>query len=227
MNRSESYTMRAVAYYRVSTDRQGRSGLGLDAQKQAVHGFVKQYKLKLHKELVEVESGKGGVKRDKLELALDYCRKHEALLLIAKLDRLGRNVAFISALMESEVRFIAVDNPQATEFLLHIMAAVAQQERRTISERTKDALQAAKRRGVKLGVHGAKVLSRKNRQESIRFARRQRQTIKALMKEGFVTIRDLVNELNRRKIPTYYGKRWHPATVHKVLTILKQFNLLN
>ena len=139
-----------VAYYRVSTKRQGRSGLGLDAQKETARTFAKQTGGKVLREFTEVESGRK-VDRPELEQAVAFARRAGAVLLVAKLDRLARNVAFLSQLMESGVDFVAADNPHANRFTVHILAAVAEWERDQISTRTKEALQAAKRRGVKLG----------------------------------------------------------------------------
>jgi DNA invertase Pin-like site-specific DNA recombinase len=145
-----AHTGKFVAYYRVSTQRQGRSGLGLEAQQTAVRDFLNGGDWRLVAEVTEVESGKGS-DRPKLAEALKLCRLHGATLVIAKLDRLARNVAFISNLMESGVEFHAVDFPQANRLTVHILAAVAEHEAKAISERTKAALAAAKRRGVKLG----------------------------------------------------------------------------
>src|SRR5215216_5496539 len=141
---------RFVCYYRVSTDRQGKSGLGLDAQKKAVLDYLNGGTWELAGEFTEVESGKRA-DRPELAKALEACRKRKATLVIAKLDRLSRNMAFIAALMDSGTDFIAVDNPHATRLTLHILAAVAEHEREMISERTTAALQAAKARGVRLG----------------------------------------------------------------------------
>src|SRR5580704_5880269 len=141
---------RFVPYYRVSTARQGQSGLGLEAQQKAVRDFLNGGAWEIVAEFVEVESGK---KADRPELAraLDACRKHKAKLVIAKLDRLSRNLALIATLMDAGVEFIAVDNPHANKLTLHILAAVAEHEREAISERTKAALAAAKARGTRLG----------------------------------------------------------------------------
>ena len=148
-----------AAYYRVSTDRQGRSGLGLEAQQAAVRGYLG--KSTPIGEFTEIETGKRN-DRPQLELALALCRKRKARLVIAKLDRLSRNLAFIAALMDSGVEFVAVDNPHATRLTLHILAAVAEHEREMIAQRTKAALQAAKARGVRLGRHGADRLAPAN-----------------------------------------------------------------
>src|SRR5436309_13458918 len=132
-----------VAYYRVSTDRQGKSRLGLDAQREAVTSYLNGGSWQLVQEFVEVESGKRA-DRPQLAAALAACRKHKAKLVIAKLDRLSRNLAFIAALMDSGVEFVAVDNPHANKLTVHILAAVAQHERAMIAQRTKEALHAGK-----------------------------------------------------------------------------------
>jgi DNA invertase Pin-like site-specific DNA recombinase len=137
---------KAFAYFRVSTDRQGKSGLGLDAQREAVMNYLNGGSWTLAAEYVEIESGKHN-ERPQLLAALAACKKLRARLVIAKLDRLSRNLAFIAALMDSGVEFVAVDNPHANKLTIHILAAVAQHEREMISQRTKDALQAAKARG--------------------------------------------------------------------------------
>jgi len=141
---------RFVAYYRVSTDKQGESGLGLDAQRQAVMNYLNGGPWRLVAEHTEVESGKRNA-RPELQKALPACRRHKAKLCIAKLDRLSRNLAFIATLMDSGVEFVATDNPHANKLTIHILAAVAEHEREAISERTKAALAAAKARGKKLG----------------------------------------------------------------------------
>jgi DNA invertase Pin-like site-specific DNA recombinase len=138
-----------VCYLRVSTDRQGQSGLGLEAQRKAVLDFRNGGQWKLADEFVEVESGK---RSDRPQLAAALaCKRLKARLVVAKLDRLARNVAFISRLMERGVEFVAADMPFANKLTIHILAAVAEHEREAISARTKAALAAAKARGVKLG----------------------------------------------------------------------------
>lgn len=138
-----------VAYYRVSTARQGYSGLGLDAQRLAVGRFTAG-RGELVAEFTEIESGRKA-DRPQLVAAIELTRKHKAILVIAKLDRLARNVAFVSNLMESRIEFIAADMPEAQRVTVHMMAAIAEHERGVISKRTKEALEAAKARGVRLG----------------------------------------------------------------------------
>lgn len=207
---------KAVAYYRVSTERQGQSGLGLEAQKKSVTDFIKANDYLLDKEFIEIESGKKD-KRPILAKALRKCKAENATLLIAKLDRLARNVMFISTLMESKVDFKAVDNPFAEDIILHIMAAFAQHERVQISKRTIAALRAAKARGVKLGKHGREVLSKENKQEAVRFAMNMKPIIEQIQSNGIKTIRGIAKELNQLKIPTYRNKKWHPNTVHSLI----------
>lgn len=208
---------KAIAYYRVSTKRQQRSGLGLEAQEKAVHDFAKAWKFKLVKEFIEMRSGmRSG--NPGLSDALAECHKHDAILLIAKLDRLKRNVLFIAALMESGVRFISVDDPFAEEFTLHIKAAMDQKEGREISKRTIAALAAAKRRGTELGKFGRYVLSVRNRIKAERFARKMQPVIKRLKKEGICTMRDIRDALNKSKVPTFYqGGKWHLNTVYNLI----------
>src|SRR5215203_4839646 len=141
---------RFVSYLRVSTDRQGRSGLGLEAQRKAVSDFLDGGRWELIAEFVEVESGKRD-DRPKLAEAMALCRLHNATLVIAKLDRLSRDAHFLLGLQKAGVRFVAADMPEANEMVVGIMAVVAQAERKMISARTKAALAAAKARGVQLG----------------------------------------------------------------------------
>ena len=216
---------RAIPYYRVSTDKQGRSGLGLEAQKTSVQQFAKANHFDLGEEYIEVESGTKS-NRAILGLALEACKAEKATLLIAKLDRLARNVAFISKLMESDVEFVAVDNPSAQKLIVHIMAAFAEHERDQISQRTKDALQAAKRNGKILGRHGSEVLSKLNKQSADVFALEMLYVFEGLKRDGHKTIRSLTNELNRKNIKTFSGgkARWHTNTVYCILKRMKKLN---
>lgn len=212
---------KGVPYFRVSTDQQGESKLGLEAQRQAVYQYANANNIELIEEFTEIESGKNN-KRPILQNAISYCRKQNAVLIIAKLDRLGRSVAFIAALMESNVKFVAADNPNANELMLHIMAAFAQYEREQISIRTKEALAAARRRGVKLGEQG-KILSKRNRYRAEQFAQHMKPIIDKLIAEGITSVRKIAVELNKRKIPAFRkGTRWHRTSVHNLLKRLSK-----
>lgn len=209
-----------VAYYRVSTDQQGRSGLGLEAQRAAVVQFVAARGGEIAAEFTEVESGR---KSDRPELAsaLAECRRRKVTLVIAKLDRLARNVAFIARLMDTGVPFLAVDMPTADRFMLHVYAAMAEEEARRTSARTKAALAAAKARGVELGRNG-RVLAAERIAEADAFAASMAPTIGTLRAEGYTTVRSLAEELNRRNVPTAKGGSWHVPTVHHLLRRLAE-----
>jgi len=204
-----------VAYYRVSTDRQGRSGLGLDAQRKAVVDFLNGGKWTLLGDFTEVESGK---RNDRIELkaALALCRRKKARLVIARLDRLSRNLAFIATLMESGVEFVAADNPHANKLTIHILAAVAQSEREAIASRTKAALQAAKNRGVKLGAYGREKLSKENRKQAIKRATGLSAEFNRMLAER-LSANAMARQLNERGIAPARGDKWYPVTVIRVL----------
>jgi DNA invertase Pin-like site-specific DNA recombinase len=204
-----------VAYYRVSTEQQGRSRLGLEAQKKAVLDYLKGGRWGLIAEFTEIESGKKA-DRPELEQALKLCKKANAMLVIAKLDRLARNVHFISGLMERGVKFCAVEFPNADPFMLHVHAAMSEHERRLISARTKAGLERAKARGVKLGRHGA-ILARENKARAKAQARALKPAIAEIRKAGMGTVRAIMAELNRRGIKTLRGGTWHPQTVNILL----------
>lgn len=161
-----------------------------------------------------------------LRRALQHCRRTKAVLLIAKLDRLGRNVTFIAQLMESDISFIAVDQPFAQKVILHILAAFSEYERDQIRQRTKVALQAAKSRGVRLGKYGADVLSKQNREAADRFAIGMQPVIRSLNAEGFITVRQLTDVMNSRKIAPFKGRggRWHISSVHMLLKRIERLN---
>lgn len=208
---------RYIAYYRVSTNRQGQSGLGLDAQKEAVTRYLNGGEWEIIEEYTEIESGKNN-NRPQLHAALAACKKHHATLIIAKLDRLARNVFFISGLMESGIEFIAVDNPNANRLMLHMLAAFAEHEREQISQRTKDALAAARERGVELGKNG-KNLAAQNKEAAIQFIQAIRPQISSIRADGYHTSTSITNELNKRQIPTFTGgsTRWHQSQVYRLL----------
>jgi len=201
-----------VAYYRVSTDRQRSSGLGLEAQREAVARHVGAGQIIA--EYTETESGKGHTNRPQLAAALAACRKHRAVLVIAKLDRLGRNVAFISALMESSVDFVCCDNPHATPLLLHMLAAFAEHERGQISERTKAALAAAKARGIKLG--NPRLAEARQKATAAHHATRPASEVLTLMREmkaQGASLRTIAARLNGLNIRPARGRAWYASSV--------------
>jgi DNA invertase Pin-like site-specific DNA recombinase len=209
-----------VAYFRVSTDKQGKSGLGLEAQRKAVLDYLNGGSWKLIEELVEVESGKHA-DRPQLAAALAACKKHKARLVIAKLDRLSRNLAFIAALMESGVEFTAVDNPHANKLTVHILAAVAEHEREMISERTKAALQAAKARGVRLG-NPAKRGVAAVRANARQFAANVLPIIEEIERAGITSRNAIAAKLNERNVRTARGGKWTHVQVGAVLRPFEQ-----
>jgi len=209
-----------VAYFRVSTDKQGKSGLGLDAQRKAVEDYLNGGTWSLIGEFTEVESGKRN-QRPELVKALAACKRNKAKLVIAKLDRLSRNLAFIATLMDSGVEFVAVDNPHANKLTVHILAAVAQHEREMIAQRTKDALQAAKARGVVLGnpkldaVRDRAVASVKA--DADRFARNVAPIIREIQSTGVASHRGIARSLNARGVATARGGQWTAVQVGSIL----------
>jgi DNA invertase Pin-like site-specific DNA recombinase len=211
-----------IAYYRVSTARQGKSGLGLDAQRQAVQTHLKGEKPL--SEFVEVESGRR-TDRPQLSAALAACRVHKATLVIAKLDRLARNVAFVSNLMEAGVEFEAVDFPQANRLTIHILAAVAEHEARMISERTRAALAAAKARGTSLGgfrgragtsadLAKARAVRAANADQR---ARDLQPVLQEIQTSGCRSLRSIAGALNIRGITAPQGGLWAGTQIRKLL----------
>ena len=216
-----------VAYERVSTARQGRSGLGLDAQRKAIDDFAASRRADVIGRFTEIESG-GKDARPKLAEALNQARLTGATLVIAKLDRLSRNAVFLLTLRDSGVRFLAVDMPEANDLTVGIMALVAQQEREAISRRTKEALAAAKARGVKLGnPNGAAALKRAGKggvalrrtvsANADQFAHDLHAVVLDIRAQGHETLRAMACELNRRGILTRRGGRWHVSSVSNLI----------
>jgi DNA invertase Pin-like site-specific DNA recombinase len=227
--------MKAVAYYRVSTAAQGRSGLGLDAQRKAVEDLCGSRGWELIAEYTEIESGKRN-DRPELAEALRRAKLTGATLVVAKLDRLSRSVAFLSALQESGAKFVAADMPEANELTVHILAAVAQAERKAISRRTREALQAAKARGVKLGnPNGAAPLRRARKGNSAALAARKADVdgrcrelaaeIAAIREGGARSLREIAAGLNERRIEAPRGGTWHPSGVRRLLERLERLEL--
>ncbi|MDR3414258.1 MAG: recombinase family protein [Formivibrio sp.] len=214
---------RFVAYYRVSTQQQGKSGLGLEAQKAAVSAYLNGGAWERVGEFEEVETGKGSdalAKRPQLKAALDACKKTGATLIIAKLDRLARNVHFVSGLIETGVEFVAADMPQANKTMIQMHSVMAEWERDQISKRTRDALAAAKARGVALGTAGPANLrpNIEQRQQAAQdFADRLALTLKGYKMAG-LSQRGIVAELNRAGIKTTKGGEWSLTQAQRVLS---------
>ena len=205
-----------VAYYRVSTGRQGRSGLGLEAQKKAVGDWLNGGDHQLIEEFTEVETGTNKRKRPVLDQAIAACKKQKATLVVAKLDRLSRNATFLLRLRDSSVEFKAVDMPEADRFTIGIMALVAERTAEIISKDTKAALAASKARGTQLGANGI-ILGQENKKKADAFAAEMKPIIIDLRKEGFWTLRDTAAELNKRGIKSARGASWHAPTVKALL----------
>lgn len=219
---------RYVAYYRVSTERQGRSGLGLDAQRTDLEAFVASRNGSIVAKFKEVESGKHEDNRPELKRALDYCALTGATLLVAKLDRLSRDAEFLLRLQKSKVRFMACDMPEANEMTVGLMAVIAQGERKLISERTRKALAAAKARGVKLGAtdntrvkghekKGSKIAAKVRMAAADERAGQVMVYIRAAQASGAGSLRQIAAWLNERGIPTARGNTWDATAVARVL----------
>lgn len=207
----------AIAYVRVSTAQQGRSGLGLEAQQAALARFAEAEEYSLIETFQEVETGKGADaldRRPQLALALKAAQYHKAPIIVAKLDRLSRDVHFISGLMAHKTPFIVAElGSDADPFMLHIYAALAEKERRVISQRTRDALAAKKAQGVKLGGLNAKGIQNRNQ------ARDRAEQLRPVFAElAGLSHRKMAEELNARKIATPAGGQWHAVTVKRVLS---------
>ncbi|AWJ94283.1 resolvase (plasmid) [Azospirillum baldaniorum] len=211
-----------VAYYRVSTQQQGSSGLGLEAQRNAVAQYLNGGNWSLIGEFTEIESGTGKRARPKLAEALTMCKKQKAVLLIAKLDRLARNVAFVANLLEAGVRFICVDQPDADRAFLQMGAVFGEWEARKISERTKAALQAAKARGTRLGnpVNLSEAGELGRAQAASRAAQRAGNVlpiIRQVQAGGVTTLEGIANALNLRGIKAARGGEWSATQVRRLL----------
>ncbi|MBA84046.1 MAG: resolvase [Rhodobacteraceae bacterium] len=224
--------MKIVTYIRVSTDKQGRSGLGLEAQRAAIAAYANTTNAVTLAEYQEVESGRNNA-RPELQKALKHARVTGAKLVIAKLDRLSRNAAFLLNLQESGVDFTACDMPDASPFTVGIMAVLAQQESKMISERTKAAMQAAKARGKTFGnPNGSAPLRRAGkgntaaceaqRDAALTRANDLSDVLEDLEKMGFTTLRAQAKELNKRGIKTARGGRWHANSVARMKARLAQ-----
>lgn len=219
--------MKYVAYYRVSTKKQGVSGLGLEAQREAVYRFISPEQI--DKEFTEVETGTNKKHRPILQEALELCKKHDAILLIAKLDRLTRNVSFVSSLMDSKVKFKAVDFPEANELTIHILSAIAQHEAKIISSRIVDALAVKKRKGEIMGT--PKNLTYNDRLKGIEVikdnAKNNSNNIKAIAFiekciQSKYTLGGIAYELNKAQFRTAKNKAFNPMQVSRLIDKINQ-----
>ena len=218
-----------VAYYRVSTDRQGASGLGLQAQRDAIHNYLNGGRWSLIGEFTEIESGtrKRLSKRPMLESAVKLCKRERATLIVAKLDRLARDVQFISELLNSQVKFICADAPEADRTFLQMMSVFAEYEGRRIGERTKAALHQLKKQGKKLGsptpeigsAAGTKVLI----EQADAYADRVGPVVREIIKKsGASTLRDIASALQHKGVLTPRGNsEWRPSQVSNLLKRVK------
>lgn len=228
----------AICYYRVSTVKQGTSGLGLEAQQEAVHRFTQTRDFTIVQEFTEVQSSnrKKNKERPLLKEALKLCKETNAALIVYKLDRLERNVRATAELIESGIEFICVDNPNINKFTLQILSCVAEKELEDISQRTKSALNALKTRGVKLGpkhkkldaassaVHRAEWNS-KEQALAYNFAEKIYPTIKFYKDKGYSNHQVAV-ELNKKNYPTYTGKgQWHTTTVQRCVARVQKITI--
>lgn len=218
-----------VAYYRVSTDRQGQSGLGIEAQQEAVRTFLNGGRWSVIGEFTEIESGTRKRLKDRpmLKAALELARKQKATLVVAKLDRLARDVQFISTLLNGKVQFVCADMPQADRTFLQMVSVFSEYEAKRISERTKDALGALKRQGKKLGsptpeigsAEGVRVIQAKADAYAEKVGPIVRDIIR---KSGADTLRDIAAALTARGIETPRGNNdWHPSQVSNLLKRIK------
>ena len=216
-----------VAYYRVSTHRQGRSGLGLEAQRERCEAFAAANGFTIAESFVEVETGKGNdalERRPQLAAALATGRRLRCAVLVAKLDRLSRDVAFIAGLMAQNVPFrVAELGLDVDPFMLHIYAALAEKERRMISERTRAALAVRKAQGARLGnpsnlVEVGRKGAARNAEEASRFAANVAPIVREVQSSGVRSLRGIASALNARGVKTARGGRWQAAQVQSVLT---------
>ena len=215
-----------ITYLRVSTDRQGRSGLGLDAQREAVARFIAAEGMTQLAELQEVDTGKGSDALDRrpvLRDALAQAKRAKAAVLVAKLDRLSRDVAFISGLMAHRVPFIVAElGADADPFMLHIYAALAEKERSLISQRTKDALARKRAQGAQLGnrtnlADAQKMGHTANREAADAFAANVLPVVRQVQTAGVSSLRAIAQAMNDRGIRTARGGDWHSSTVRNLL----------
>jgi DNA invertase Pin-like site-specific DNA recombinase len=218
--------LKLVSYLRVSTEKQGKSGHGIEAQRRAVAEFARQQKAEILAEFVEEETGKGSDaldRRPNLKAALTLAKKHKASIVVSKLDRLSRDVHFISGLMAQKVPFIVAElGPEVDPFLLHIYAALSEKERALISKRTKEALAAAKARGVRIGnpniptfqKQGVATITENAKSRAIYY---YTSFIREAQQRGAKTLQGIADELNSRGIQTPRGGKWYPTSVKNMI----------
>lgn len=226
MVRKASATARYVVLFRVSTQRQGRSGLGLDAQRETVASFLRLHGGEVVAEITEIESGKGTeAERPQLCEAITACRVHRARLLVARLDRLSRDAAWLLGLERRGVDFVVASHPDVNRLTVGVLALMAEEERNACATRTRQALRAAAARGVVLGrpenlsrqpvgrINGA----RANKTNAAEFANDIRPVLDAIMAAGATSLHTIAAALNTRNIPTRGGSTWKPVQVARVL----------
>jgi DNA invertase Pin-like site-specific DNA recombinase len=211
---------RFIAYFRVSTVKQGQSGLGLEAQHESIRQLALSQGADIIAEYTEIQSGRNN-ERVELKRALEHCRKVKATLAIARLDRLARNATFLLQLRDSNVEFTAADMPNADRFIVGILALVAERERDLISTRTKDALAAAKRRGTKLGNPNPRNASsqgiRINRAQTEQFDANVLPIIREIQRSGVHVLRAIAGILDARGIKTRRNTKWSPEAIRLML----------
>jgi DNA invertase Pin-like site-specific DNA recombinase len=217
-----------VGYLRVSTKRQGQSGLGLAAQRECISAYLQSVGGRLCAEFTEIESGKRTDRSD-LAKALASARVHGAVLIVAKLDRLARNNAFVANLLESGCEFVAADFPQANRMMLQLMSVIAEYEAKLISDRTRAALAQAAKKGVQIGGYaencaqiarkGNKASAQVRSQAARQRARDLQPIIAELRSAGCTSLAQIADGLNQRQIPTARGSEWNPAQVYRVMNL--------
>lgn len=208
--------MKYIAYFRVSTDKQGQSGLGLEAQRAAIQQWAGQ----VVGEFTEIESGKND-ERPQLAQAISLCREFGHGLLIAKIDRLSRDAAFLLTLRKSGVEILAADMPNCSGLEFGIRAVISQHEREEISRRTKAALDAARQRGQKLGspspANGGRVTGAARRAQALEYTRKILPILREVQALGMTSTREIAEEFKRRNVPTVKGGQWHTSQVSNLL----------
>lgn len=218
-----------IAYLRVSTDKQGEQGHGISAQRQAIASYLGACDGNLLEEFVEVESGKKN-DRSALQKAINRCKMSRAILIIAKLDRLSRNLAFVANLMDAGIDFIACDNPYANKLTIHILAAIAEHEREMISRRTREALAAAKAKGIKLGGFRGTALTDEFRHSALsarqdksrEYSANVAPLIRKQLEDGY-SLNAIARFLNQQKIVTIRGGQWTAKSVSRVANVFKMY----